>query len=129
MSNNKLHNAIPREFKANQDLLDLSGYFTFSFVRHPYDRLVSAYYDKVVNSDYHEIAVKIRKHFGEVSFENFLQYIMVDLRKYYQCQSTSGGGCNFQVDVHWRPFYQRCAYCDINYSFIGRMESFNRDVQ
>lgn len=135
MSSHKLHGALPKEFMASKgQKLDLSGYFVFSFVRHPYDRLVSAFNDKIVSTDdpgYLKTGIFIQKQWGEVSFENFLRYVILNLQTHYQCQQAGTNiKCqNYEVDVHWRPFYQRCAYCDVNYSFIGRMESFNRDVQ
>ena len=89
--------------------------------------------DKIVSGDdkgYHHVVVNIQKLFGQVTFEDFLRYVILDLQKHYQCQEGTNIQClNHKVDVHWRPFYQRCAYCDVDYSFIGRMESFNRDVQ
>ena len=33
-----------------------------------------------------------------------------------------------KVDVHWRPFTFHCSYCDINYDLIGRMETWNDDL-
>jgi len=134
MSSHQLHAKLPKEFKASKgQKLDLSSYFVFSFVRHPFDRLVSAFKDKIVSGDdkgYRHVVVDIQRLFGQVTFENFLRYVIWDLQKYYQCQEGTNIQClNHKVDVHWRPFYQRCAYCDVDYSFIGRMESFNRDVQ
>jgi len=132
MDSHQLHAQLPNEFKATRGQhLDLSHHFAFSFVRHPYDRLVSAYNDKIISKNdkgYHRVIKDIQRSFGTVSFENFLRYVIRDLQKHYQCQETISN-CQHKADVHWRPFYQRCGYCDVNYNFIGRMESFNRDVQ
>ena len=92
------------------------------------------------------VSQKIEASYGVLSFENFLRYVLVNLERYEKCHGGTGTGgtgnggtgnggtgndisCRKQVDVHWRPYYQRCAYCDITYSFIGRMESFNEDVE
>ena len=32
-----------------------------------------------------------------------------------------------QINRHWRPFYLRCGYCDVNYDVIGKMETFAQD--
>ena len=33
--------------------------------------------------------------------------------------------CN--LDVHYRPFISRCAYCDLNYLVISKLENFTED--
>lgn len=33
------------------------------------------------------------------------------------------------MDIHWIPFYRRCDYCNIDYDFIGKVETFNEDVK
>ena len=32
------------------------------------------------------------------------------------------------MNSHWRPFTFKCYYCDINYDVIGRMETWNDDL-
>ena len=55
MSSHQLHAELPKQFKASKgQKLDLSSYFVFSFVRHPYDRLVSAF--KVI---YNKLAITL----------------------------------------------------------------------
>ena len=55
MSSHQLHAELPKQFKAIKgQKLDLSSYFVFSFVRHPYDRLVSAF--KVI---YNKLAITL----------------------------------------------------------------------
>ena len=54
MDSHRLHQAVPKQFllkdlqglKINK-LFEVNHIFTFSFVRHPFDRLVSAYLDKI----------------------------------------------------------------------------------
>ena len=33
-----------------------------------------------------------------------------------------------KLNNHWRPFTFKCCYCDINYDLIGRMETWNDDL-
>ena len=65
MDSHQLHAQLPSEFKATRGQhLDLSHYFAFSFVRHPYDRLVSAYNDKILSRNdkgYHRIVIDIKR--------------------------------------------------------------------
>ena len=32
------------------------------------------------------------------------------------------------ANEHWRPYYINCDYCDIKYDFIGRVETFEKDL-
>ena len=53
-----------------------------------------------------------------MTFEQFAYYVAWQVKK-------MKGDCN----LHWKPFYLRCPYCDNKYDyFIGRMETFTRDV-
>ena len=56
-----------------------------------------------------------------MTFEQFAYFVASQVNK-------MEGDCN----VHWRPFYLRCPYCDSNNKydhFIGRVETFARDVR
>ena len=59
----------------------------------------------------------MKMHYGNISFVNFISYVLqqFEVHKY--------------VNEHWKPFYSQCGYCDIDYSFIGRMETFEEDVR
>ena len=79
-----------------------SNYTVFTFVRHPFERLVSAYNDKINTEKvpFSEFADRVIKRFGE------------------------------QIpDRHWKTFVSRCQHCYIPYTVIGRMETFQEDVQ
>ena len=137
----KLHGRIPKEFSSipilekletGQTLSDYfrqEGYFVFSFVRHPFDRLVSAYLDKIEGKGpmgekgYQRLKSRLKDKYGSVNFQSFLQHVRETLRNHEKCINEK---CD--IDVHWRPYYQRCAYCDVTYTFIGRMENFGADV-
>jgi len=78
------------------------NYEVFTFVRHPFERLVSAYTNKI-NSE-------------KVSFSSFADRVIDRFAEE-------------RVDVHWRLFSSRCQHCYIPYTLIGRMETFDEDVQ
>ena len=31
------------------------------------------------------------------------------------------------INDHWKPFSQKCSFCEINYRVIGKIEAFERD--
>ena len=35
---------------------------------------------------------------------------------------------NCIMDGHWKPYFQKCDYCDVDFDVIGKMETFNEDV-
>ena len=112
-------------------------FLSVSFVRHPFERLVSAYNDKI-----YENGVYIKKTGYEKWFKNdrsFSSFVNLVLHEYQtNCNpskpKTSKIGsnwditnCESKINRHWRPFGFRCSYCDINYDVIGRMENWNDD--
>ena len=108
--------------------LSKEKYFTFVFVRHPLDRIVSAYVDKVLSTkakDYAYVRKGLVQKYGQVTFQNFLRFVLKSLDK-CNSQTTS---CFQSIDGHWQPYYQRCEFCNVKYDYIGRLETFNHDVQ
>ena len=99
---------------------------SFSIVRHPFVRLVSAFQDKLVdNSDhfYRGVYNEIKKKYGEVTFPNFVQMILDKSPK--KCKSPRS--CH--LDKHWKPFVSRCGYCDVPYDVIAKAENFYQDQE
>ena len=107
---------IADRLQANKwDVLDPDN-FAFIVVRHPLDRLISAFTDRILNTDtgqskYH--TKRILKH-GRNStqkkptFNQFLSYI------------AAGG-----TDTHWSPYYKDCSPCQVQYDWIIKLEDEN----
>ena len=126
---NHIHSKIPKLFsirhqvdrKSRKNLvayLKDNNYLTFSFVRHPFDRLVSAYREKVEKKDKGlYVKHRLQKKYGSSDFNTFLQHVI------------NGYKNHDQIDRHWRLFESRCAYCDLRYDVIGRAETFNEDAK
>ena len=117
---------IPKQDRQNI----LHDYSTFMFVRHPFDRLVSAYVNKFKMADvvYHKkYGCQIIKLFranstkgdlqkcNDVTFQEFVKYVIHLYR-------TDGS-----FDPHWRPFHELCDPCHVPYDFIGKMETMSMD--
>ena len=100
---------------------------SFSMVRHPFERLVSAYQDKIVdNSDpsYAHIGPNLQRDYGEVSFPSFALYVLDTAE--HMCRPPPA---RCHLDVHWRPFYARCAFCSTHYKVIAKAETFSTDME
>ena len=96
---------------------------SFSFVRHPFERLVSAYNDKVLSNE------------GEFFRRKFLPALT---KEWYQKNHSFPSFVDFILngykslkvsDVHWNPYSGNCNYCSVQFDVIGRMETFNEDVK
>merc|ERR1712013_469037 len=107
---------------------------TVIFVRHPFERILSAFRDKLEDPSvkggkfneyyYNKYGRRIVMHYRKEKitgpsfkyprFSEFLNYLLdKDLR--------------FD-DEHWAPFYKECAPCHINYTFIGHFETLYWDM-
>ena len=105
-------------------------------VRHPFERLLSAYRDKLEDSTkglqhgtghYYEkygrkIVSKYRAKMNETitkrepTFAEFAQYII-------------DTNLNAYADDHWIPFYLYCTPCLVRYDFIVKFETFHEDMR
>lgn len=98
------------------------GLFVFAFTRHPYERLVSAYRDKVLRSQgrfWESYRRSIRDLNGlqsgeTISFSAFVNYVegMPDRKR----------------DIHWRSQALLLRPDVIKYSFLGKFDNFQEDL-
>ena len=101
------------------DFLEENNLFLFTFVRHPFERLVSAYKNKVLDGSYKKMEkVEYRRWLdAHKTFPEFIQLVLNDLKE------------NEHADGHWNQYSKGCLDCDIQYDVIGRMETFEEDVK
>ncbi|KAJ1103929.1 hypothetical protein NDU88_001349 [Pleurodeles waltl] len=104
----------------------LKNYTKVMFTRHPLQRLISAYRDKFLYSDNEQyykktiasvIKTKFRKSqtlVGNVTFPELVRYIL----KWKPSHS----------DIHWRPMFELCDSCNIQYDFLGKFETLQEDA-
>eukprot|EP00090_Calanus_glacialis_P020054 TRINITY_DN30843_c0_g1_i1.p1 TRINITY_DN30843_c0_g1~~TRINITY_DN30843_c0_g1_i1.p1 ORF type:complete len:323 (-),score=62.46 TRINITY_DN30843_c0_g1_i1:33-893(-) len=94
---------------------------SFSVVRHPFERLVSAYQNKMVEENGEERKVFLRQYPGG-SFPDFADYVLrkskSNCRTYSECPMNN----------HWRPYLSRCAYCSTNYTVVAKLETLQEDL-
>jgi len=107
---------------------------TIIFVRHPFERILSAFRDKLEDPTlrgakfneyyYNKYGRRIVMHYRKEKitgptfkyprFSEFLDFILDrDLR---------------YDDEHWAPFYKECTPCHIKYNFIGHFETLYWDI-
>ena len=75
----------------NTDLVSYlkeNDYLTFSFIRHPFDRLVSAYREKVEKRD-HGLYVrsKLKHLYGNFDFDTFLKHVINTYKRPNKCDN------------------------------------------
>lgn len=120
-------------------------YFKFLFVRHPMDRLLSCYLDKMVQSDHvslppyrryvqktgrkiirtrqakklrtFTLSKSIKKEQANPTFEEFLEFIL----------NTNLEGVGYES--HWVPYSRYCAPCSVTYDVIGKLETAADDFR
>ncbi|XP_053667015.1 carbohydrate sulfotransferase 13-like [Anopheles marshallii] len=110
----------------------ISNTISFLIVREPFERLLSAYRNKLEgcrNKYYKLLGEQIVKKFRKShplkgakaphgpTFREFLQFLVSHYR--------SGG----RFDEHWSPVYSFCTPCSINFTLIAKMETFQRDSE
>ena len=98
----------------------LESFFCFTFVRNPYDRVLSAYLSKLVaaegKSPYREIGRRIRERHGhgELTFRAFCAYLTAE---------------GLYGNPHWYP---QCEFVDgigaQRLDFVGRVENIGQDI-
>ena len=102
---------------------------SFAFVRDPFDRLESCYYNKMVIKDQSlkwmrdHILVTYRKveNPGNLtpSPQEFAQYLIdLSLTTPYE-----------NWDDHIKPLWASCPFCSVNFDIIGQMETYDEDAK
>ncbi len=113
------------EFSMREILLRLKSYTKIIVVRHPFDRLMSAYNDKFVVKNF---SMKYQSAIGDIlgharrpklgqriSFEDFIQLVVKgrENRKF--------------INKHWATYTDLCHPCLVKYDHIFKLETFSTD--
>ncbi|KAG1968541.1 carbohydrate sulfotransferase 12 [Pimephales promelas] len=118
--------------------IKLKKYTKFLFVRDPFVRLISAYRNKFEqeNEDFYKrFAVIMLKKYSNhsdppasvvdafaagirPSFSNFVRYLL-----------DPNTEKEMPFNEHWRQIYRLCHPCQINYDFVGKLETLDEDAE
>ena len=124
-------NRTPKSKKASYARALAANGTSFVFVREPYTRLLSAYVDKLFCPNtvfWRKVGKYIVKTFREnpsksslrcghdVTFEEFISYVI-------DSQETG-----VHRDGHFVPIHDHCNFCNVNYDYIGHLETISEDM-
>ncbi|XP_070566135.1 carbohydrate sulfotransferase 9-like isoform X2 [Ptychodera flava] len=123
-----------KKYPPEERIKRLKTYKKFMFVRHPFERLLSAYRDKFEMGVKHQewwymetfgVPIKkwahpemspreLRAQRTNVTFAEFIGYVVA-------YANTK------RIDMHWEQYHKLCRPCDIEYDIIGKYETLERD--
>lgn len=89
---------------------DYKDYFKFLVVRHPLQRMVSAYYETVI------LHKKYKNQKGKLL--NFTEFV-----------DRVAGGDLMDVNPHWRRYINRCLLCKVDYEYVVKTETMDEDIK
>ena len=107
----------------------LADYTKLLIVRHPIDRLISGYWDKmglhVGNRDYIRLRQNVMRaahpnadeqtiKFGVPRFQDFIEHEVMKKKT---------------KDKHWRSYSSLCDPCAVHYDYVIKLESFEADIE
>ena len=123
------------EYKKEEVMFRLKTYYKFMFIRHPLERLVSAYKDKFTkpvnkwSKHFHvTMGIPIIKRYrkdpsvyslslgDDVKFNEFVRYVIDNANEHKI------------LNPHWRPMIELCDPYHIPYDFTGSFDNFDKDV-
>lgn len=124
-----LNQYSPEEIKTR-----LRDYWKFMFARHPYERILSAYRNKLEESyvDYFrtrfgiDIIKKFRKKPSKESLEKGHDVRFLEFLQYISSLNVDDWKKSF--NEHWRPVFDLCFPCHVNYNFVGKYETLETDA-
>ena len=121
---NKISPSVMRELKEGPHRF-------FLFARNPFSRLLSAFVDKLVApnpyywKEFGSKAIRLFRDGDQVNSNSYGQDVTFqEFVKYVTWKEVN----NTNTDPHLVSIFSRCKPCEINYTYIGTMETFQDDV-
>jgi len=103
----------------------LRNYYKAMFVREPFERLASAYRDKVNKVWFKRFVISNKtseelKKEAAVPFSTFIKSVLAS-------NATTFPDRGYIEDQHWRSYEQICP-CEVDYDFIGHFENLSEEA-
>ena len=127
--------SIPRlsNYSSSEIKSMLQTFTKFLFVRNPFERLLSAYHNKL--EQHYQSSKYFQSRFGRYIVKHYRQ----NASKY---SLTRGDDVTFkefaaylvaeeegEFNEHWKPIYHLCHPCLVSYDIIGKYETFDQDSE
>lgn len=123
---------VPKTEKLRRKALESST--KFLVVRHPMDRLVSSYLDKVADTSkepnllkHRDVKNSILESVGKTpelgtvpTFAEFIDYVLKETRGLQSPRDWKGV-------MTWKSYYSKCLPCDVKYDVIMKLETHTED--
>ena len=147
------HSLRPTSIDELTQLNDLN-IVKFMFVRHPLERLASAYnnkfvtpmdkscvirekdtdvpiYDAYINHMRHYQKRHMNMNSSNACLANYSNEFQFSCFVEYVLVATENVATlpNTSKDIHWWPYTEICSVCNVHYDFIGHLEDFQDDLQ
>ncbi|KAL7647442.1 UNVERIFIED_CONTAM: hypothetical protein RMT77_001038 [Armadillidium vulgare] len=104
----------------------LKSYTKFLFVRHPFERLVSAYRNKF--ESYANSSNKFKLDYGPQIIEGFKMGNPIPFKKFVEYVLKASKD-NKPLNEHWATYNDLCHPCFLRYNYIGYYESLVEDAE
>ncbi|XP_060574739.1 putative uncharacterized protein DDB_G0289263 [Ruditapes philippinarum] len=125
-----VHVEVKRDFSTKASSVLPNTTFSFLFVRNPFSRMLSAFIDKIVAPNpyyWREFGNTAIKRYRQRASGSYLDGHSITFSEFVKLvidmEST-----NMYSDPHAKSIDSSCNPCLLNYSFIGRMETFKDDA-
>lgn len=105
------------------EMMAAQHFFTFVFVRNPWERLVSAYINKAIDWNYTRIMHQPCSWENEIPYKESISFLQF-LKCIAESEAHSTG-----MDMHWTPMWRLCDFCQLHYDYIGHMETVAEDAK
>ena len=112
--------------KTLTDFVEENDYLLFTFVRHPFERLFSAYKDKVLNGNKLGSSMGAPYWLWFQHHKSFNEFIDLVLKEHHFEEPIHKKGW---INPHWTTTWKRCQHCTVSYDVIGRLETFDDDLK